>query len=76
MLTVKDIPISIDFDGKDYVVTDKVVNMYGIGITIELAIKDYYQSIYSYKCELESDEGNLGVELQLHLIELRRSFEV
>ena len=54
-------------------VTDSMVNMYGVGATVEEARRDYRNTIYAYYADLKENEGNLGDGLKLNLAYLRKA---
>ncbi len=70
-LNVFGIPVEIEIHEDAVVVTDYIVNMYGVGDSIQEAIEDYKTSIKAYFKELQEDENRLGSNLKYHLYFLR-----
>ncbi len=68
------IPVAIENDRDEIVVTDYIVHMYGVGNSIQEAIDDYKISIKAYFEELQEDENRLGSDLTRHLCYLRNIF--
>jgi len=65
--TLCDIPIQVEEDGDGFIVSDDIINMYGIGDAIEDAVEDYRSSIIEYYDFLVSEEMNLAEHLKKHL---------
>ena len=66
--------VGIGRDKSAFIVTDGIVNMYGVGDSIEEAIEDYKITIKAYFDDLQEDEDNLGCNLRQHLNYLRKRF--
>ena len=69
------IPVSIEKDENNIVITDYIVNMYGVGNDIQSAIEDYKNSIKAYFEELKEEENNLGDDLKQQLNYLRKKLK-
>lgn len=68
------IPVIIEYDEDGtIIITDDIINMYGVGDTITEAIKDYKDTIKEYYKDLKENEGMLGHNLRQHLEYLRDS---
>ena len=67
------IPVKIEEDDGGFVVSDRVVNMYGWGTTKAEAIADYKAVIREYHSSLL--EGRLGDHLKKHLSYLNRKLK-
>lgn len=65
--TLYGIPIQIEEDKDGFIVSDDIINMYGIGDTIENAIEDYKSTIIEYYDFLVAEEVNLAKHLKEHL---------
>lgn len=74
-LSIFGIPVSIEKDEDNIVVTDYIVHMYGVGNDIQSAIEDYKISIKEYFEELEEEENNLGDDLKQQLCYLREKLK-
>jgi len=68
------IPTVIERDGDHYLVSDEVVNMYGIGETVEEAMADYRSMLVEYYESLLEDADRLSAHLRAHLELLRQIF--
>lgn len=64
-------PVTVLEDDGTIVVTDYVINMYGVGDTKQEAIDDYNSVVKEYLTILEADAGRLGSHLKKHLAILR-----
>jgi len=65
---------TVDRDGDDYLITDEVIPMYGVGPTVEEAMDDYRSALVEYYDSLEEDADRLSEHLQEHLRLLRKVF--
>ncbi len=74
-LSIFGIPVSIEKDENNIVVTDYIIHMYGVGNDIQSAIEDYKISIKAYFEELEEEESNLGDNLRNQLCYLREKLK-
>ena len=62
------IPVIIEYDEDNtIIITDDIINMYGVGDTITEAIKDYKSVVLSYFDDLKLNEKKLGQPLKTHL---------
>lgn len=73
-LNIFGIPVEIEVDEDAIIVTDYIVNMYGVGNSMQEAIEDYKISIKAYFKELEENEEKLANNLMQHLHYLRHIF--
>ena len=73
-LNIFGIPVQIEVDEDAIIVSDYIVNMYGVGNSIQEAIEDYKISIKAYFKELEENEDKLASNLMQHLCYLRHIF--
>jgi hypothetical protein len=71
---VHGIPVHIRFDGDNYFVSDEVLNLYGVGTSVEEAKEDYWTAVKEYYADLSADADRLVAYLQEHLNFLRKVF--
>jgi len=68
------IPVRVRFDGERYCVSEDVLDLYGIGDTLEEARQDYWLAAQDYYADLSANADRLAGHLQEHLTILRRVF--
>ena len=71
---VHGIPVHIRFDGDNYFVSDEVLNLYGVGASIEEAKEDYWTAVQEYYADLSANADSLVAYLQEHLDFLKKVF--
>ncbi len=54
------IVVYVDWDGTDYVVSDEIIHMYGIGESLAGAVQDYKETVHEYYYLLKGDSITLG----------------
>jgi isopenicillin N synthase-like dioxygenase len=64
----------VDRDGENYLVTDEIIPIYGVGPTVEEAMDDYRSALVEYYDTLEEDADRLAKHLREQLELLRRVF--
>jgi hypothetical protein len=64
----------VDRDGENYLVTDEIIPMYGVGPTVEEAMDDYRSALVEYYDTLEEDADRLAKHLREQLELLHRVF--
>ena len=74
-MLVDGIPVEINYDGEQYIVINPKTSMYGVGDTLDKAIKDFYSVSHEYYNDLMVDENKLGGKLPEHLTYLRKILE-
>jgi len=57
----------VDRDGENYLVTDEIIPLYGVGPTVEEAIDDYRSALVEYYDTLEEDADRLAKRLREQL---------
>ena len=67
---IRDIPVSIHFDGERFFVTDQQFDLYGTGPTLETARKDYWLAVQEYYADLSADADRLAPYLAERLAKL------
>ena len=65
------IPVTVERDGDQFLVTDCEINMYGVGDTVEDAVEDYKSVVLEYSELLEKRAERLSEHLMRHLRYLR-----
>lgn len=65
---------TVDRDGDNYLVTDEVIPLYGVGATVEQAMEDYRSALVEYYETLEENADRLADHLQEQLTLLRQVF--
>ena len=65
------IPVTVERDGDQFLVTDYEINMYGVGDTVESAVEDYKSVVLEYFEILEERADRLNKHLMRHLRYLR-----
>jgi len=65
---------TIGRSGKQFIVEDEVIPLYGVGATPQEALEDYCSVVVEYYESLEEDENELGPSLRAQLEVLRRVF--
>ncbi len=65
------IPVTVERDGDQFLVTDYEINMYGVGNTVEGAVEDYKSVVLEYFEILEGRTDRLSEHLVRHLRYLR-----
>lgn len=65
------IPVTVERDGDQFLVTDHEINMYGVGDTVEGAVEDYRSVVLEYFEILEERAERLSEHLMRHLRYLR-----
>lgn len=71
---VHGIPVRIRFDGEQYFVSDEVLDLYGVGRTLDEAREDYWLAVQDYYEDLLANADRLASHLQKHLDFLRKIF--
>jgi hypothetical protein len=71
---VHGIPVHIGFNGDNYFVSDAVLNLYGVGASIEEAKEDYWMAVQEYYADLSANADSLVAYLKEHLDFLRKVF--
>ena len=71
---VHSIPVHIRFDGDNYFVSDEMLNLYGVGASVEEAREDYWTAVQEYYADLSANADSLVAYLQEHLDFLRKVF--
>ena len=71
---VRGIPVHIHFDGDNYFISDEVLNLYGVGTSVEEAKQDYWTAVQEYYADLSANADSLVDYLQEHLDFLRKVF--
>jgi len=71
---VHGIPVHIHFDGDNYFFSDEVLNLYGVGTSVEEAKEDYWTAVKDYYADLSANADSLVAYLQEHLDFLRKVF--
>ena len=71
---VHGISVHIRFDGDNYFVSDEVLNLYGIGTSVEEAKQDYWTAVQDYYADLSANADSLVAYLKEHLNFLRKVF--
>lgn len=64
----------VDRDGDNYLVTDEIIPLYGVGSTVEEALDDYRSALVEYYETLEEDADRLAKHLREQLELLRQVF--
>ena len=62
--------VAAEDDRKNFICTDGIIHMYGIGDCKEEAVEDYKQTVIEYLDELRSDSDRLVSYLAGHLEDL------
>jgi len=65
---------TVDRDGDNYLVTDEVIPLYGVGPTVEEAMEDYRSALVEYYETLEESADRLAERLREQLELLRQVF--
>jgi hypothetical protein len=73
---VHSIPVHIRFDGDNYFVSDELLNLYGVGASVEEAEEDYWTAVQEYYADLSANADSLVAYLQEHLNFLRKVFAI
>jgi prevent-host-death family protein len=71
---VHGIPVLVRFDGERYFISDDVLDLYGVGRTLDEAREDYWLAVQDYYEDLSANADRLAGHLQEHLAFLRRIF--
>jgi len=71
---VHGIPVRVRFDGKQYFVSDEVLDLYGAGNTLDEARQDYWLAVQDHYDDLSTNADHLAGHLQEHLDFLRKIF--
>ena len=71
---VRGITVHICFDGDNYFVSDEVLNLYGVGASLEEAKEDYWTAVQEYYADLSANADSLVAYLKEHLDFLRKVF--
>jgi len=69
---VRGIAVHIRFDGDNYFVSDEVLNLYGVGASVEEAKEDYWTAVQEYYADLSANADSLVAYLKEHLDFLRK----
>jgi hypothetical protein len=68
------IPVRVRFDGERYFISDDVVDLYGVGDTIENAREDYWLAAQEAFFDLTAHADKLAPHLQQQQVFLRDIF--
>jgi len=68
------IPVRIRYDGDRYFISDDVVDLYGVGATLEEARQDYWTAVQDYYADLSANADKLADSLKVHLAYLQGVF--
>jgi len=71
---VHGIPVLVRFDGERYFVSDDILDLYGVGKTLDEAREDYRVAVQDYYDDLLVSSDRLAGHLQEHLDFLRQLF--
>ncbi len=71
---VRGIPVHVRFDGARYFVSNDVLDLYGVGKTLEEARGDYWLAVQDYYDDLLANADKLAGHLPKHLAFLREVF--
>jgi hypothetical protein len=66
-----EIPTRVRYDGKRYFVSDDLINLYGVGSTVEEAHQDYWTAVKGYYADLSANADHLVAYLKAHLAYLQ-----
>jgi prevent-host-death family protein len=69
---VHGIPVLVRFDGEHYFVSDDILDLYGVGQTLDDAREDYWLAVQDYYADLSANADHLAGHLQGHLAYLRQ----
>jgi hypothetical protein len=65
------IPVHIRYDGDRYFISDDIVDLYGVGATLEEARQDYWTAVQDYYADLSANADKLADPLKVHLAYLQ-----
>jgi hypothetical protein len=68
------IPVRIRYDGDRYFVSDDIVDLYGVGTTLEEARQDYWTAVQDCYADLSANADKLADPLKAHLAYLQGIF--
>jgi hypothetical protein len=71
---VHGIPVRIRYDGDRYFVADEVVDLYGVGSTLDEARQDYWTAAEECYAELSANADRLAAPLKAQLSHLQDIF--
>jgi prevent-host-death family protein len=71
---VHGIPVCVRFDRERYFVSDEVLDLYGVGKTLDEARQDYWLAVQDYYDDLSANADRLAGHFQEHLAFLHRIF--
>jgi len=71
---VHGLPVRVRFDGERYFVSDDILDLYGVGKTLDEARQDYSLAVRDYYDDLWANADSLAGHLQEHLDFLRQLF--
>ncbi|MCP4165465.1 MAG: hypothetical protein GY759_06180 [Chloroflexi bacterium] len=75
-ITIHGIPVRARFDGERYFVSDDVIDLYGVGDTLDEARDDYWLAVQDAYTDLFAHSDHLAPYLQEQLAYLSRVFTV
>lgn len=61
------IPVTVENDNGEVLVSDDVICQYGVGDTLPEAVANYQAAVIEYREDLESSKEYLGSVLKQHL---------
>jgi prevent-host-death family protein len=68
------IPVRIRYDGERYFISDDIVDLYGVGATLEEARQDYWAALQDCYADLSANANKLAAPLEAHLAYLQGLF--
>jgi len=72
--TIHGIPVRVRFDGERFFVSDDIVDLYGVGDTLDEARQDYWLAVQDAYADLSANAEHLARHLQKQLAFLRQVF--
>ncbi len=71
---IHEIPVRIQYDGKQYFVSDDIIDLYGVGKTVNEAREDYWIAVQEAYADLSAHADRLAPHLEKQLEYLRQIF--
>ena len=71
---IRSIPVRINYDEGHYFISDDIIDLYGVGRTIDEAKRDYWQAVQDAYADLSAHESRLAPHLKKQLDYLRPLF--
>ena len=71
---IHSIPVRINYDEGRYFISDDIIDLYGVGRTIDEAKRDYWQAVQDTYADLSAHESRLAPHLKKQLDYLRPLF--